>query len=722
MTVLQRTLLFAWLLGWPAVCRGSANRLLENRLTIAILQPDCSDPGTNSGHWRYLIPEMVGNRLIKVKSLRVLPNSSLDYALRELNLAPQPDKPLRQDQVRKIGELIEARRVVWGDYHQDGNRWTLNVRVMNVASGRISSKCSASSTNWLQVVPDTAKKILAEIGIAADNVGIETPNKISPEALEVMSRARALNEKLGSVAEIETNLKRAIAIDPNSPLTRQAMASLLGAKGDLEGASVEAKLATKLDPESPEAQTLLGEIYFWQGMKHLAREQFEKAKELDPDEPENYIHLSEISGIEGKWDEAIANLEIAGNLAPYDSSIHLELAQAYKYLSKIDKALAELHLAEIYGSEQDFEPLRLLADVYELLNETAKAVEYYERAIKCARSRGLSSPRVEEAKSKLEYERQRLKPQFISAPTLIDLDAQHLLDQRLAAPERRLLPNALACNTQMVGWAEKIVAGSKNEMEKASLLFAALTRPTRPGGWTRTLTAEQAFVEWSNSRAYLTCQDFTVMYVAMARAVGLKAYYVLVTKDYLNKYVNHACAGVILDEGALLVDPAYGWLGVPHREYEFESDLRVAAAFLVQTNDPASERLAFELAPDWAPSFFWVAINRAGRHERKGAREALSKGLKLDSTSPRAFYSEGCVEWAEKDLGPAATHFQLCLAIDPAWSQAHYMLADIYTTEADPKRAREEYRMYLQGETEPEFADQARSALAQINESGTVPK
>jgi len=77
------------------------------------------------------------------------------------------------------------------------------------------------------------------------------------------------------------------------------------------------------------------------------------------------------------------------------------------------------------------------------------------------------------------------------------------------------------------------------------------------------------------------CLDMAVMYTAMARAVGLSSNCVDVEIDHSGKEVNHACAGVHMGEGLILVDPAYHSFDIKHRGFREYSD----AEFLEHWNN-----------------------------------------------------------------------------------------------------------------------------------------
>lgn len=63
------------------------------------------------------------------------------------------------------------------------------------------------------------------------------------------------------------------------------------------------------------------------------------------------------------------------------------------------------------------------------------------------------------------------------------------------------------------------------------------------------------------------CTDMASLYVAIARRMGLRAWYAHVDANGKGELVNHACAAVDLPERRLLVDPAYGIFDARHRKY-----------------------------------------------------------------------------------------------------------------------------------------------------------
>src|SRR5439155_19460373 len=157
------------------------------------------------------------------------------------------------------------------------------------------------------------------------------------------------------------------------------------------------------------------------------------------------------------------------------------------------------------------------------------------------------------------YLKATLTPHFIAAspPKAFSRDAvEKILKERLTAREYLLVANPLEASSKLKKWAKELAGGSATEQEKATRLYQGLARHVDINTGAGKRTALETFDEWKNPGASFTCQEYALLYVVLARAVGLNAYFVLVEKDYRGSTVSHACAGVFIDGKALLVDPA----------------------------------------------------------------------------------------------------------------------------------------------------------------------
>lgn len=139
----------AWLLAfWLAAggsCPAAETNTARTRLTVAVLTFEDATADPEAVHWRYLIERLLAEQLGKARALRRVPAA---FGYRQLKV--KRGDPISAEEARKIGELIEARRVVWGAYRRDGGKWLVTARVLNVASGKPGDEIKAAAEDWDQ--------------------------------------------------------------------------------------------------------------------------------------------------------------------------------------------------------------------------------------------------------------------------------------------------------------------------------------------------------------------------------------------------------------------------------------------------------------------------------------------------------------------------------------------------------------------------------------------
>ena len=97
---------------------GAETHAKAPRLTVAVLTFEDQTANPEAAHWRHNLQRMLDVELGEVKAVKTVPAA---FGYRQLKL--KPGVPISADQARKIGELIEARRVVWGSYRREGQQW-----------------------------------------------------------------------------------------------------------------------------------------------------------------------------------------------------------------------------------------------------------------------------------------------------------------------------------------------------------------------------------------------------------------------------------------------------------------------------------------------------------------------------------------------------------------------------------------------------------------------
>ena len=707
------------LIGGQLLCGLSCR---AERLTVALFAPTNLTGDTNFNHWHSSVPVFLRHLLSSMKSIRILPSSSLEFAYKKMGL--DADQSLSLDQVRKIGELIEARRCVWGRYERQGSGWCLTLQVINVGTGRTSRLITASAADWRKILIEAAdqiaKSLTGERLAAGEKLHEQAQITASDEALEAMSCAYDGLTRGAPLTIVEEDLRRAVRLDPGFGMGLRSLAYFLALENKQDQALEMANRAVKIHPEYSGAHASLGSVYLFQDLSTMAREEFAEAIRLDPDVPEFYLRTAEICLQEGKWEDAVLPLNTAVQLAPFDPLTHSYLAMALFHTSHPEGARAELQTATYYDTENEPGVEQWLARGYELLNDPLNAAKHYEKFLQLAQSRGLKIPSVGEAKTALLQLKAKFTVHYIEAVPPKTFTREGLLDaarNSVSPREYSLIVNPLACSPEMQHWAAEAVRGATNDIEKASNLFCELGRQSVVGEQRNCRTAGESFRDWKASSREMTCQDYTFLYVALARSVGIQAFYCLVFRDYRGSCASHCCAAVFIDGKALLVDPAFQWFGVPHRDYRCLDDLQVIGFYMCQLGDSATVKVGLNLTEGWAEPRFALAIDRFNRGLLDEGNEFLEMGLRLDSSSWRAFFAKGLSEVVTNHWDTAANDLQQCLKLNQDYQVAHYLMATALRAQGKLEQARDEYRHYLILGEDPGFATKARIAIADINEA-----
>jgi tetratricopeptide (TPR) repeat protein len=318
----------------------------------------------------------------------------------------------------------------------------------------------------------------------------------------------------------------------------------------------------------------------------------------------------------------------------------------------------------------------------------------------------------------------RLTPNEVNAALPALYTAQTLdtaLHERLTPEEYRQVINPLASTPAMDRWAQELVRGATNDLGKARKIFDALARHLDTGE-VGIRTAQEVFAVWHDPAQSFCCQEYAKLYVALARAVGVKAFYVHLEKDYSGDVVYHDCAVVFADDKAYFVDPAYQWFGAPHKEYVVLDDLQAVAHQYYQpspkVNLVARCRLATKLHPDTAWGQVRLASALIKANELTQAAQTLKRAQQLETNRWDAFTCQGLIAAKTGDLNGAVTDLRKALELNPKHGPTHFVLAWVLGQQGKLEDARDEYRLALAYDAQLSVEDKAvvLRAIAEINE------
>lgn len=131
--------------------------------------------------------------------------------------------------------------------------------------------------------------------------------------------------------------------------------------------------------------------------------------------------------------------------------------------------------------------------------------------------------------------------------------------------------NPFQISSKMLDISKKEVSKERTRKGKAKKLFDWMQKNIQYGSGRRPNVGYRDSIEVKISKEGV-CGEQAILYIAMARCVGLVANYVSVSVDFQGKRVNHACAAVKLRNATVLVDPAYHSFDIKHKQYRIESD------------------------------------------------------------------------------------------------------------------------------------------------------
>jgi tetratricopeptide (TPR) repeat protein len=477
------------------ICGAAEEAPPPQRLRVAVFAFADKTGDPQDAHWRYSLEALLEGQLAQVKAVRVLPHRAVEVATQQLKLRPGAAADVSS--VRKLGERIEAQRVVWGWYRRDRDQWNVTARVLNVATGKASSELRAVSSDWFAVRDRLTEQILRELGItpsATERARMVLRDTTSLAAWEWLSKAMALRSQRRPSSAQEALLRQALAADSQFARAYRALAMALFEQGKFADAERAGRQALQLQPDDGRAHMILGVSQLLQNHLVDGEKELREAHRLDPDDTETVARLGELYRAQEKWDEAITMFDTARRLNPIDADIHANLGLTYVAKHERARALAELKEAarldpEAGGAEQ------MISQAYDALGETPLAVEHYEKFVTQARKKGINPELVRRFERRAQELKSTLTPTFIIAamPKVYnDQSLQAALRQKLTPKELAVVLNPLASSPPMKRWAQQLTGGAMTDLGKAKRLFEALARSDYGADGLR--TAREVFV------------------------------------------------------------------------------------------------------------------------------------------------------------------------------------------------------------------------------------
>jgi tetratricopeptide (TPR) repeat protein len=539
-------------------------------------------------------------------------------------------------------------------------------------------------------------------------------------ALEAFSRAYAIYRDDGKLGDAEREMGRALEADPRFVSALVGMAAIYGSRGKLEEAATVVQQALEKNPAASGGWLILGMASAMKQDLPNAHKALAEARRRDPDDADAAQLEATLYLAEDKVGLAEKCLLDAVRINRFSAETQARLGELYAHQRDKERALSALQAAEKLGSD-DLNAEAAMATGFDLIGQSAAALAHYERALEMARKIGASPEVVGSLKSARDRIKGSMMPARLPLPhpkRYSEAEVDKELAKLLTPDEIKRVVRPLADNAAMRDWAKSLVAGKSKELDKAQALFDGLSRRIILQNPENTRTAADVFAVWKNTDLDFNCQEYAKLYTALARAVGLDAYYVHVEQDFEATPVGHACASVFIDGKAILVDPLYRWFGVPHKRALVLDDVNVIAHQMLQTGEGEEGIANARIGETIDPQYAWAHVRlgflqiNAGKWE-----EAEAEARKAEALDPRradCSYLWGAIEAHRGEADKALVHLRAALQYKQMTSRIRYGIAQVLKYQGKLQEACDEYKRALSASSNDEFANLLRKEIVDI--------
>ena len=637
----------------------------------------------------------------QVKSLQILPDDSIQYAFHKLNLGV--GTALTLDHARQLGALLGAQAVVSTSYEQTKSNWLMRALILETATNNSILPFEEISPSFLHLLVASDREVLRRFE------KVPTPEEQSVMAHVVPSsdaglisfaRGYATGHDARTLADAEEFYRASVSADPLFVLPLFPLIGNLIGEGRLREAQSELDRVAKQTPDLNYYHYLRGELLH-QTNRESALNEFQLAIHDQPADMDSYVRIAEIYLELNKPSEAETNLETALRFSPFDAEIHAWLAAVYIQGGQREQAIAEVAEAERLNLGGDEVLEQALARDYVSLNDLPQALKHLQILLATWGALGDTNT----ALANIESEAKELELRLTSTPVEANPprgyskpELTNLLKSRLNETEYATLEFPLDATSEMNKWAATMTAGVDGDAQIARGLFTNLLERLHVTNEFAIRTARQVYGQWHEEGKNFSCEEYSYLYVALARSLGLKSFVVLVDRDYSGRMVSHACAGVFLGGKAWLVDPSYCWFGVPHQEYRFLSDLDVVTDFMLEkgvfTGNVEYYQLALKMEPEWPRSYFALADLYMENGRVTEAVDEFKQLSKLAPGSWMSYFGEGYIEARSGNWDAAVAKLRKCVELNPEYDNAQFYLATALQRAGDDRSALQEYKRF----------------------------
>jgi TolB-like protein/Tfp pilus assembly protein PilF len=338
--------------------------------------------------------QKAGNRVrITVQLIKVADESLVwsEQYNRELNdvFAIQDEITLAIIDKLKVKLLGEEKAKLVKRYTENLEAYNLYLRGRYFSNEHTEAGYKKSIEYFKKAISLEKTYALAYVGLAhcykeLSRVFYLSRNEGYPKAKEALMKALKLDETLGEAYAIlasimftsdwdmsgpEEMFQQAIKFSPGSVNVYKSYAQYLSWTGKHDEAIAIAKRAIELDPLTPLTNGWLGFVYFYAGRYDESISQLKNTLDLDPNFVWAHVYLAHNSTMKGMYAEAIVHADKVQSLSP---SLYQYVGWSYAKSGEKEKARKILGLLLDPSNDGAFDPITV-ATIYAGLDEKEKA-------------------------------------------------------------------------------------------------------------------------------------------------------------------------------------------------------------------------------------------------------------------------------------------------------------------------------------------------------------
>ena len=346
----------------PWLRSGQGGDAIPSRQSLAVLNFENETGEPVLDRWRSALPDLLITDLAQSRLIRMVPENRLFQELKRLDVPPEG--PFPTEILQRMGATLGVSHFVTGSFARAGDRFRVNLRILDPESAEILYTESASGVGescFFPMVDELTRKIKTRFGFSPRDLQRDIDKEIgkittsSPEAMKfyVMGQQHFRGSRFPQSLDAFHN---AIRIDPEFALAYRAAAESCGYMEKHEDEKKYILKAMSLLERVSHREQFLIQGYAASAIQQDSRkaaEIFKSLLEVYPDDEEAGMYLGAMLRNLGKLEEARQSFARLLEKNPNHRLALLNLLYIDRVQGKYPQALRLLHEHGSRGGDGD---------------------------------------------------------------------------------------------------------------------------------------------------------------------------------------------------------------------------------------------------------------------------------------------------------------------------------------------------------------------------------